>query len=68
MTQVDLDARIASLETRTMHQDRLIDDLNATITAQWRMIDILVRKMAYFEERMDEDPTAGSSEVPPPHY
>ena len=68
MTQSDLAARIATLEMRTMHQDRVIEDLNAAITAQWRIIDGLTRQVANLDDRMREGPVAAPSDVPPPHY
>ena len=68
MSQPDLDARIATLEMRTMHQDRVIEDLNDTITAQWKMIDSLARQITMLDDRMREGAGATSSEAPPPHY
>jgi SlyX protein len=68
MAQSDFAARIATLEMRTMHQDRVIEDLNITITAQWRIIDRLERQVANLDDRMRESSAAAPSEVPPPHY
>jgi len=67
-----LDKRVDALEMRLTYQDATIEDLNATITAQWREIDRLVRQMASLTERFEEmDGRAGPSgapEPPPPHY
>ena len=62
--------RIEALETTVAHQEAAIDDLNATITAQWRKIDALAREVATLTERLSDlarrEP--GESEPPPPHY
>jgi SlyX protein len=67
-----LNKRIDTLEMRLTYQDAMIEDLNATITAQWREIDRLVRQMSNLTERFEEmDGRAGPSgapEPPPPHY
>jgi SlyX protein len=67
-----LSTRIDALEMRLTYQDATIEDLNATITAQWREIDRLMRQAAELKERLQEMsslpglPTA--PEPPPPHY
>ncbi|MCZ4346571.1 SlyX family protein [Devosia sp. J2-20] len=66
----DIADRLEALETRVAFQDHTIDELNATITAQWRQIDMLTRKLGTIEEQVRSgvhiaDP---SSEPPPPHY
>jgi SlyX protein len=70
MTQ-DLNERIETLEMRVMHQDQTIADLDATITAQWRIIDTLKRQMTQLDDRMREAaaaPGGQTVEPPPPHY
>ena len=62
--------RLEALETRIAFQDQTIDELNATITAQWQQIDILRRKLDTIEQQVRAgvhiaDP---STEPPPPHY
>lgn len=67
----DLSARIDALEMRLTEQDVVIDDLNATITAQWRQIDALTRQMAKLVEEVEaaaNRPGLGAPEPPPPHY
>ena len=67
----DLSARIDALEMRLTEQDVVIDDLNATITAQWRQIDALTRRMAKLVEDVEaaaSRPASGAPEPPPPHY
>ena len=66
----DFTDRLDALETRIAYQDQTIDELNATITAQWQQIDLLKRKLDTIEQQVRSgvhiaDP---SSEQPPPHY
>jgi SlyX protein len=66
----DIAERLEALETRIAFQDQTIEELNATITAQWRQIDVLTRKLEIVEEQVRSgvqiaDP---STEQPPPHY
>jgi SlyX protein len=72
MTDSDaLRTRIDELEVRIAHQDRAIEDLNATITAQWKEIETLTRKLARLEDRIQEvadAPATDLPEPPPPHY
>ena len=67
-----LTTRIDALEMRLTYQDATIEELNATITAQWREIDRLLRRVASLTERFEEmDSRAGppgAPEPPPPHY
>jgi SlyX protein len=65
----DLAARLEALEPRIAFQDQTIEELNATITAQWRQIDLLTRKLGTVEEQVRAgvhiaDP---ATEPPPPH-
>lgn len=63
--------RIARLEVRFTEQEAVIEDLNATITAQWRVIDRLTRQLARLQEQMEEAAFRGAgsaAEPPPPHY
>jgi len=71
MTHHDaLSRRIDTLEMRVTHQDQVLEDLNATIMAQWRQIDSLVRQVAQFDGRLRDLGTAppAGQEPPPPHY
>ncbi len=66
----DIAAQLEALETRIAFQDQTIEELNATITAQWRQIDLLTRRLDTMEEQVRSgvqiaDP---STEPPPPHY
>ncbi|UXN74952.1 SlyX family protein [Devosia sp. A8/3-2] len=66
----DVAERLEAPETRIAFRDQTIEELNATITAQWRVIDGLTRKLDQMEQQVRSgvhiaDP---SSEPPPPHY
>ncbi len=67
-----LNARIEALEMRLAHQDRMLEDLNETITRQWKEIDGLNRQVARLDDQLREvQASAGAGEgpePPPPHY
>ena len=64
------EARLEALETRVVHQEAAIEDLDATIIAQWRKIDALAREVAMLTERLHDigRRDSGGVEPPPPHY
>jgi len=73
MTDIDdLHTRIEKLEMRVTHQDQTIEDLNATITDQWKQLEIFKRDIGRLTEEIKEMETAadpsGRREPPPPHY
>lgn len=65
-----LTARIDALEMRNAEQERTIEDLNATILAQWKDIEDLKRQLARLGAQMQEMEAhlPGATEPPPPHY
>jgi SlyX protein len=66
-----LNARIEALETRLAHQDRMLEDLNAIITDQWKRIEGLTRQIARLDEQLQDvraGTGSGGEEQPPPHY
>ena len=65
-----LNTRIDALETRLAHQDRIIEDLNATVTDQWKQIETLTRKIARLDEQLQDVRSSGPTgeQEPPPHY
>ena len=70
MTTSEHEQRLEALETRIAYQDHTIEELNATITEQWKAIDLLTRKLTMLEEQVRSgayiaDP---ATEKPPPHY
>jgi SlyX protein len=62
--------RLDALETRIAYQDETIEELNATITAQWAVIDALSRKVNLLDEqaRAVSNIADPRTEPPPPHY
>lgn len=67
-----LSERIDRLEMRLTHQEATIDDLNKTVTAQWKQIDALTRQLLSLRDRVKEAEENASlpshKEPPPPHY
>jgi SlyX protein len=65
-----LSERIDALEMRAAEQERTIEDLNATVLAQWKEIETLNRQIARLGAQLQEIegrlPTG--PEPPPPHY
>ena len=63
-------SRLDVLEMRVAHQDTTIDDLSATVAAQWRKIDALTRDMQQLTDRLQDLSRRDHrvSEAPPPHY
>jgi SlyX protein len=70
MSEKELSERIDALESRLMYQDETIEQLNATITAQWKQIDALTRQLTALSERLQEAETnhAAPASESPPHY
>jgi SlyX protein len=70
MGEKELSERIDALESRLSYQDQTIEQLNETITAQWKQIDALTRQLAGLSDRLQEAeasvPAAASER--PPHY
>ncbi len=64
-----LSQRLDTLEMRAMYQDQTIEELNATITSQWRRIDQLTRLIQQIDSKLNET-VSGSTppDRPPPHY
>ncbi|KQT56220.1 SlyX protein [Methylobacterium sp. Leaf456] len=63
--------RLARLEIRLTEQEAVIEDLNAAIMAQWKVIDRLTRQLARVQEQLEDTAFRGASgapEPPPPHY
>lgn len=63
--------RIEALEMEAAHRGQVIDDLNTTITAQWKEIDGLSRQLRRLTDQVAEleaPARDGAPEPPPPHY
>ena len=64
-------ARTEMLEATIAYQAEAIEDLNRTITEQWKVIDGLKRGLNILSDRVQEaESRSGLStpEPPPPHY
>lgn len=65
-------SRFDELEIRIAHQERMIEDLNTAITAQWKLIDRLEREVRRLSDRVADAEQSISAappvERPPPHY
>jgi SlyX protein len=70
MSEEKLSERIDALESRLMYQDETIEQLNATITAQWKQIDGLARQVTALSERLQaaEANAPAPANERPPHY
>ena len=72
MSEAETASRIVALEVRVAHQDRVIEDLNALVTEQWKQIDALAkqveRMMEWLRRVEDNVPAPDAPEPPPPHY
>jgi SlyX protein len=71
VSEVELSARVDALEVRITYQDRIIEDLNSAVTAQWRQIDEFTRQLERLRDRlreMEANPPPGEPDPPPPHY
>ena len=71
MGEQQLSERIDALESRLAYQDHTIEQLNETITTQWKQIDALTRQVSDLSDRLQEAeanaPAAPANERPP-HY
>jgi SlyX protein len=72
MNEAETASRIVALEVRVAHQDRVIEDLNASVTEQWKQIDALAKQVERMADRLrrmeDNVPAPDTPEPPPPHY
>ncbi len=70
MGEKELSERIDALESRLAYQDQTIEQLNETITAQWKQIDALTRQLSALTERLQEAETNAPAPANerPPHY
>ncbi len=62
--------RTDRLEMRVAEQDRVIEDLDAAVTAQWTAIETLRRELGRFVDRLAdaERRLPSGPDAPPPHY
>ncbi len=66
----DIRVRIEKLEILAAEQDRTIEDLNQTITGQWREIEALKRQIARLDDELKEVEAGLPAPAiqKPPHY
>ncbi|MBL6863645.1 MAG: SlyX family protein [Rhodospirillales bacterium] len=67
----EIEASIIELETRFVHQESIISDLNESILQQWEQIDKLSRIVVGLEDRVlrvIESSQSHQHEQRPPHY
>ncbi len=67
----EIEDRFQVLETKTLYQDRTIDDLNEVVTKQQDQIDRLTAEIERLQqalEALQEDGNEGVEDPPPPHY
>ena len=66
------DDRIADLETRLAHHERLAEELSAEVARQAREIDALRERVRHLSDRVGSVegtlPDNSADEPPPPHY
>lgn len=63
--------RIEQLEEKLAFQDQAIEDLNQTITEQWKVLDRYKREIERLESevlQLGDNITPPGKEPPPPHY
>ena len=66
-----MDNRIEELETKSVYQERLIQELNEVVITQQNQIDIIEKTLSQMRNDVQDiqGQTHGSEqEVPPPHY
>ncbi|MBE7376728.1 SlyX family protein [Pseudomonas lopnurensis] len=68
---MDLESRVADLETRLAFQDDTIQTLNDVVVEQQRIIErvqLQLGALARRQEEMQSTLDTGGDEAPPPHY
>ena len=67
----ELEARLIALERHVAEQEKTIEDLNAMVTDQWRLIDRLKAEVERLKDRLGGVEGAVEDLIPdqrPPHY
>ena len=66
----DMDDRLMELESRLAHHERMAEDLSDVLAGQARLIDRLLERLSWAEERLGALEQGGG--IPPnekpPHY
>ena len=67
MTTMNED-RFIAIETKILHQERLLEELHQVLYEQQATIDKLEKKLKKFEEITTEDSEIRPANEKPPHY
>jgi uncharacterized coiled-coil protein SlyX len=63
------DTRLIELESRSMHQEHLLDQLNAALIEQRTLLERLQRELARLKDQVLSGPPGESAhDEKPPHY
>ena len=62
------DDKIIAIETTLSHHERQIQELSEMISAQWKEIERLKRRLEEVQSKIEEDGDAPPASVKPPHY
>lgn len=69
MADKSIEERLVDLESRHMHQEHLVDELNSVLIDQRKVIDRLEREVARLKEQVRAGPgDEGGHDEKPPHY
>ena len=76
MPDESLEARLIDLESRHMHQERLVDELNGIVIEQRRLIDRLAQELKALRGQFEAGTSGidsggvdpGGHDDKPPHY
>jgi SlyX protein len=63
--------RLTALEELTTHQSRTIDELSAELASQWKIVDLMQKKLERLMERftaIEEASLEAPAITKPPHY
>ena len=64
------ESRVIDLEIRLTHQEATLEELNAVLIRQQRMIDALALQVSTLREQLHaaNTPLPPADDTPPPHY
>jgi SlyX protein len=65
-----MEQRMIELEKRVAFQDLAIQELNATVTEQYKRLEVLERRLKQLQDKQDSGDLVKDQqdEEPPPHY
>lgn len=62
------DPRLVELESRLMHQEKLLEQLDGVVIEQQKNIERLTRELLRLKDHLLQPPAETGEEPPPPHY